>query len=83
MHSKAPQRVTDDDGRMTPLRGEYEEEDCKDESWPDARGDWWQAAAYGEGEIGGHEGMAREGSSTPVSETSAVRPLWQHKTEEK
>ena len=28
-------------------------------------------------------GKAREGSSTPDPETSAVRPLWQHKIEEK
>ena len=42
MHSEEPQRVTDDDGRMTPLRGEYEEEDDNDESWHDAREDWWE-----------------------------------------
>ena len=36
MHFEEPQRVTDDDSRMTPLRGEYEEEDDNDESWHDA-----------------------------------------------
>ena len=63
VHSNKPQRVTNDEGRMKPLRGEYEEED-DDGSWHDAIEDWWEATAYG------------EGSSTPVPETSAVRPLW-------
>ena len=31
--------MIDDDDRMTPLRGEYEE-DADDESWHDAREDW-------------------------------------------
>ena len=75
--------MTDDDGRMTPLKGEYEEEDGDDESRHAAREDWWEAAAYGEAEIGGHEEKTQEGSSTLVRETSAVRPLWRHKTEEK
>ena len=39
MPMEEPQRATDDDGRMTPLRGEYEE-DAADESWHDAREDW-------------------------------------------
>ena len=39
MHMEEPQRVTDDDGRTTPLRGENEE-DADDESWHDAREDW-------------------------------------------
>ena len=47
MHTEEPQRVTDDDGRMTPLRGKYEEEDGDDESWHDAREDWWEMVAYG------------------------------------
>ena len=37
----------------------------------------------GRSRIGGHEAKAREGSSTPVLEISAVRPMWRHKTEEK
>ena len=74
--------MTDDDGRMMPLRGEYEEDD-DDESWHNAREDWWEAAAYGEAEIGGYEEDAREGSSTPIPETLAVRPLWRHNAEEK
>ena len=37
--------MTDDDGRMTPLRGKYEEEDDNDESWHDAREDWWETTA--------------------------------------
>ena len=69
MHLEEPQRVTEDDGRMTPLRGEYEEEDDNDESWHDAREDWWEATTYREVEIGGHKEKAQEGSSTPVPET--------------
>jgi hypothetical protein len=44
MHPEEPQRVTDDDGRMTPLRGEYEE-DNDDESRHDAREDGWEMTA--------------------------------------
>ena len=38
--------MSDYDGRMTPLRGEYEQEDDNDESWHDAREDGWETAAY-------------------------------------
>ena len=65
VHSNKPQRVTDDDGRMKPLRGEYEEDDDSG-SWHDAIEDWWETMAYGESEIGGHKEKAREGSSTSV-----------------
>ena len=40
-------------------------------------------AGKGPSKISGHEEKAREGSSTPVPETSVVRLLWQCKTEEK
>ena len=39
--------------------------------------------AKGPSRIGSHEEQAREGSSTPVSETSVVQSLWRHETEEK
>ena len=39
--------------------------------------------AKGLSRIAGHEEKAREGSSTPLPETSTVRPPWRHKTEEK
>ena len=44
--------MTDDDGRMKPFRGEYEEDD-DDGSWHDGIEDWWKVKAYGEAEIGG------------------------------
>ena len=40
MPTEEAQRTTNDDGRMAPLRGKYEEEDADDESWHDAREDW-------------------------------------------
>jgi hypothetical protein len=47
----------------------------------------WDAIQAGIGwsrrDRGGNGKETREGSSTPDPETSAVRPLWQHKTEEK
>ena len=71
MHTEEPHPVTDNDGRITPLRGENEE-DGNDDSWHDARQDWWEEVSYEEVEIGSHEEKAREGSSTPVTETLAV-----------
>ena len=41
MHMEEPHRATDDDGRITPSRGENKE-DGNDESWHDAREDWWE-----------------------------------------
>jgi hypothetical protein len=38
MRAEGPQQGTDGDGRMMPMRGEYEEDD-DDESWHDARED--------------------------------------------
>jgi hypothetical protein len=51
MHPEEPQRVTDDDSQMTPLRGEYEE-DNDDESWHNASEDGWETAAYGKAKDG-------------------------------
>ena len=45
MHTEEPHPVTDNDGRITPLRGENEE-DGNDDSWHDAREDWWEEVAY-------------------------------------
>ena len=39
--------------------------------------------AKGPSRVGVHKEKALEGSSTPVPETSTVRPSWRHKTEEK
>ena len=72
MPTKEPHRATEDDGRITPSRGEYEEEGGDDKTWHDAREDWWEEVAYGEAKTGGHEDKAREGSSTPAIETPAV-----------
>ena len=68
MPTEEPYRATDDDGRITASRGEYEEEDA----WHDAREDWWEEVAYEEAKTGGHEDKAREGSSTPAVETPTV-----------
>ena len=57
MHMEELQQATDDDGRMAPLRGEYEEED-NDESWHDAREDWWEMTAYGKA-MNGDEAVPR------------------------
>ena len=43
-----------------------------DETWHDAREDWWEEVAYEEAKTGGREDKAREGSSTPSIETPAV-----------
>ena len=47
MHPEERQQVTEDSGRVGPLRGKYEEEDDNDKSWHDAREDGWETAACG------------------------------------
>ena len=74
MPMKEPQQATDDDGRMKPLRGKHEEEN--DESWHDARENWWEAVAY-EKATNGDEAALKTTSSgaaslhTPVLEAPA------------
>ena len=51
MHSEEPEQATDDDGQTTPFRGENEE-DADDESWHDARDDWWGRWPQKDGPIG-------------------------------
>jgi hypothetical protein len=46
MRAEGPQQGTDGDGRMTPMRGEYEEDD-DDESWHGAKENGWETAACG------------------------------------
>ena len=43
-----------------------------DETWHDAREDWWEEVAYEEAKTGGQEEEGREGSSTPAIGTPAV-----------
>ena len=62
MHPEKRQRVTEDSGRVGPLRGEYEEEDGNNKSWHDAREDGWEIASYGEAK--------NEAETKPVSNTS-------------
>ena len=52
MHPEERQRVTEDSGRVGPLRGKYEEEDDNDESWHDAKEDGWETVSYGQGQYG-------------------------------
>ena len=56
MPTEEPHRATDDDGRITPSRGENEEEDSDDESWHNAKEDWWEAAAFEKATHGGKAG---------------------------
>ena len=52
MHPEEQRRVTEDSGRVGPLRGEYEEEDDNDESWHDTREDGWETVACGKAKNG-------------------------------
>jgi hypothetical protein len=46
MRAEGAQQGTDGDGRMTPMRGEYEEND-DDDSWHGAREHGWETTAFG------------------------------------
>jgi hypothetical protein len=53
---------------MTPLRGEYED-DNDDESWHDAREDRWETAACGKAKDGAWDGAGRRNE----------RPRWRRR----
>jgi hypothetical protein len=51
MRAEGPQQGTDGDGRMTPMRGEYEE-NYDEDSWHGARKDGRETAAFGKANDG-------------------------------